>query len=78
MKLRINNNNNNENDEVSTVQDEYVNEITENPVTVSIITGKSKKSGREYEAVQLTVGKWKGLVFPRSTFEMDYIKTILQ
>lgn len=43
-------------------------------VTVEIIKDKSKKTGKEYEAIKLTIGDWSGLVFPRSPFEMGYIK----
>lgn len=47
-------------------------------VTVEIITGKSKKTGNDYSAVKLTIGDWSQLVFPRSAFEMDYIKQQLE
>lgn len=43
-------------------------------VTVEIINGQSKKTGKNYSAIKLTIGDWSQLVFPRSAFEMDYIK----
>lgn len=47
-------------------------------VTVEIITGTSKKTGKEYEAIKLSIGDWSQLVFPRSAFELDYIKQQLE
>lgn len=47
-------------------------------VSVEIITGIAKKSGNEYTAIKLTIGDWSQLVFPRSSFEMDYIRQQLE
>lgn len=40
---------------------------------LKIHKGVSKKTGKEYEALQLTIGEYKTLIFP-SPFEMMYIK----
>lgn len=42
-------------------------------VNVEIVAGTSKKTGKEYKAIKLSIGDWSQLVFPRSAFEMDYI-----
>lgn len=47
-------------------------------VHIEIISGKSQKTGKSYEAIKLTIGDWSSLVFPRSSFEMNYIKSILE
>lgn len=47
-----------------------------NDVLVEVVTGQSKK-GNTYEAIKLTIGDWDTLVFPRSQFEMNYIKEVL-
>lgn len=46
-------------------------------IIVDIVKGKSKKTGKEYEAIKLAIGDWSTLVFPRSPFEMNYIKKVL-
>lgn len=46
-------------------------------IHVEIIQGKSNKTGNNYEAIKLTIGDWSSLVFPRSAFEMKYIKEVL-
>lgn len=46
-------------------------------VNVEIIEGESKKTGKAYQAIKLTIGDWSSLVFPRSSFEMNYIKGVL-
>lgn len=45
---------------------------------ITIITGVSKKTGNPYEAIKVTIGSWSTFVFPRSRFEMDYIKSVLE
>lgn len=45
-----------------------------NNIEVKIVSGKSKKTGNAYEGIQLTIGDWSTLVFPRSRFEMEYIR----
>lgn len=47
-------------------------------IKVEIISGESKKTGKTYEAIKLTIGDWSSLVFPRSVFEMNYIKSVLE
>lgn len=46
-------------------------------ITVTKYIGKSKKTGNEFRAVQLRIGDWSTLVFPRSNFESEYIFKIL-
>lgn len=46
-------------------------------VNLEIVDGIGKKSGKAYTALKLTIGDWSTLVFPRSAFEMNYIKDIL-
>lgn len=46
-------------------------------ISVSLIEGKSKKSGKTYNAIKLEIGDWNTLVFPRSRFELNYIKSII-
>lgn len=48
-----------------------------NDITVSIYNGKSKKTGKNFQAIKLEIGDWSTLVFPRSAFELQYIKNIL-
>lgn len=45
--------------------------------TISIFTGTSKKTGKDYTAIKVQVGKWSTLVFPKSTFELDYLREVL-
>lgn len=49
----------------------------ENDVIVSIHNGKSKKTGKPFQCIKLEIGEWSTLVFPRSSFELNYIKSIL-
>lgn len=46
-------------------------------LAIKLFSGKSKK-GNEYTAVKVCIGDWEGMIFPRTTFEMNYIKQILQ
>lgn len=46
-------------------------------MNIEIYSGKSKKTGKAYEAIKVTIGEWSGLLFPNSRFEMDYIKKYL-
>lgn len=46
-------------------------------MNIEIYSGTSNKTGKPYEAIKVTIGKWNTLVFPRSSFEMDYIKQYL-
>lgn len=48
-------------------------------VKVEIISGKQKKDpSKEWEAVSLKIGDWSTIIFPKSKFEMDYIKQQLE
>lgn len=45
--------------------------------TVKIQTGKvkeGKNKGQDWYGVRIEIGSWSTLVFPKSKFEMDYIK----
>lgn len=41
---------------------------------LDIYKGTSKKTGGSFEALKLKIGDWETLIFPRTKFEMDYIK----
>lgn len=41
---------------------------------VKIVSGVSKKTGNPWTALRVTVGEWSTLIFPKTTFEMDYLK----
>lgn len=45
---------------------------------ITLYEGKSKKDNTPYTALLLTVGKWSALYFPKSEFELEYIKSILE
>ena len=50
-----------------------------NQLAIDIISGKQKKDpSKEWQAVKITIGSWTYLIFPKSKFEMDYIKTVLE
>lgn len=34
----------------------------------------TSKAGKPYEALRIKIGDWETLVFPRTRFEMAYIK----
>lgn len=42
------------------------------------VTGKSKKTGKEYTAYRITIGKYKTPLFFPSEIELDYIKSYIQ
>lgn len=46
-------------------------------ILVDIYEGKSRKTGNKFEAIKLKIGDWETLVFPKSRFEMEYIKNII-
>lgn len=48
-----------------------------NTIKLNIKEGVSKKTNKPYKCLELVIGDWKGLVFPRSSFEMDYIEKII-
>lgn len=45
-------------------------------VTVSVHHGKSKKTGKEYDCLKLSIGRYSTLVFP-SPFELEYCKDFI-
>lgn len=49
-----------------------------NEISVSIYNGKSRKTGKNFQAIKLEIGDWSTLVFPKSHFELNYIKKILE
>lgn len=46
-------------------------------IYVELYEGKGKKSGKEFQAIKVSIGEWSGLLFPRSSFEWNYIKKVL-
>lgn len=60
--------------------EKYINELEnslkKNKVFVEIVTGKSKKSGKDYEGVKITIGDYETMVFP-TKFELKYIRSVL-
>lgn len=48
-------------------------------VEVTVISGNQKKDpSKTWEALSVKVGDWSTIIFPKSKFEMDYIKSILE
>lgn len=45
---------------------------------VTIYNGESKKTGKPYKAIRVEVGEWSQLIFPKSSFEMDYIEKVMK
>lgn len=79
MKLRINDNIKEEDQQNA---DGYIDAINapqepRNEITVEVQTFKSKKTGNNYEALKLSIGEWSTIVFPRTRFELNYIKSFL-
>lgn len=44
-----------------------------NEPTLTIVSGISNKTQKEYKALMLKIGDWSSLYFPQSQFEMTYI-----
>jgi len=44
------------------------------PASIGIHDGVSKKTGNPYSAISIKVGEWSTLIFPKSSFEMKYIR----
>lgn len=44
---------------------------------ISVVNGKSKKTGKDYEAVKVVIGDYETLIFP-TKFEMKYIKEYIE
>jgi len=45
---------------------------------IEITGGKSKKTGKEWKGVKITIGDWTTLVFPKTKFETDYITKVIE
>jgi len=45
---------------------------------VTIYAGTSKKNGRPYKGVLVEVGEWSQLIFPKSSFETQYLEKHLE
>lgn len=45
-------------------------------IDLKIYEGTSKKTGQPYRALEVTIGKWRKLIFA-TDFELDYINDIL-
>lgn len=46
-------------------------------ITVELYDGTSKK-GNNFTAIKVCIGDWSGLLFPRTSFELNYIKQVLE
>lgn len=46
-------------------------------ITLLPFSGKSKKTGKEYNCFRLTVGEWSQFIFPRTNFEREYLEKII-
>lgn len=46
-------------------------------IKIEEFKGVSKKTGKEFNCFKLTIDEWETLIFPKSKFEYDYIKGIL-
>lgn len=46
-------------------------------IDLSVINVNSKKTGKDYKALQVVIGRWKKLIFV-SEFEIEYIEEILK
>lgn len=46
-------------------------------IYVEHYVGESQRTGKEYNAIRLTIGDWNTLIFPKSSFESKYIFGIL-
>lgn len=40
-------------------------------------TGIAKNSGKEFHCYKLSIGRWEQLVFPKSQFEDDYVRPLI-
>lgn len=47
-------------------------------INLSLYQGKSKKTNKAFECLKLDIGEWSTLVFPKSKFELEYIKKQLE
>lgn len=46
-------------------------------VTIEHITMNSRKTGKPFECLKLTIGEWSTLVFPATRFEANYVFKIV-
>jgi len=47
--------------------------------TIEIVSGQWKSDAtKTWEAVKITVGDWSTIVFPKSKFELEHIKAVLE
>lgn len=48
-------------------------------VSVEIVSGPWKSDPKKtWEGIKFTIGDWSTIEFPKSKFEMDHIKSILE
>ena len=47
-------------------------------ITLKKVTGKSKRTGKDFSAYELRAGHYSTLIFPRSLIESDYLDKFLQ
>ena len=45
---------------------------------IEIYNGKAKETGNPFTALKITIGTWSTLYFPKTKFEMDYIKKYIE
>lgn len=77
MKLRIKEDNGDNEGDNSYIDAIDAREGQDNAVSLEVKTLKSKKTGNTFEAIELHIGEWNTLVFPRTRFELNYIKSVL-
>lgn len=42
--------------------------------SISIYSAVSKKTNKPYTAISVKIGEWSTLIFPKSPFELKYLK----
>lgn len=47
-------------------------------LTAAIVNRISTKTGNPYRAVEVRIGSYKSIVFPRSPFEWQYLESVLE
>lgn len=77
MKLRIKEDNGDNEGDNGYIDAINANKEPCNEITVEVKTLKSNKTGNTFEAIELHIGEWNTLVFPRTRFELNYIKSVL-
>lgn len=48
-----------------------------NKIFIQEYKGHSKKTDKDFQCFKLEIGDWSTLIFPKSKFEYNYIKGIL-